>query len=66
MRNTIERKPVTVLTLEGYIVDVATNKVIGYKCLACSTASVYRELADNLDLMADAISHDIELHRGCL
>lgn len=62
--NATVHKPVTRVTPEGFIVDIATNGVIGYKCLGCSTVHVPTEEL-SYDEFVDFIFHARESHQFC-
>lgn len=57
-------KQVTRVTPEGFIVEVATNGVIGFKCQGCSTAHIAE---DNLtqEQFVDYIFNCQETHKSC-
>lgn len=56
----------TILTEEGFVVDAETNGVIGWKCLRCSTTAIYdEETQTNVELLASAVSADMDIHRNC-
>lgn len=66
MNNTLLTTPkkVNYVTDEGFIVDIATDSVIGFKCQMCSTAHVLLEADYNND-PASIILMWKETHESC-
>lgn len=57
-------KPITRVTPEGYIVEVADNNVIGFKCMGCSTTHIADESA-SVDELVEMIGQAQDTHKYC-